>query len=169
MALDEEKSMNTKDVRSMVDMIRDADTKELVIVSLFLLPLLLGAWSVFLNSLDFLDQYDGWKFLILCFLLLLYVGGLIYMKEADTQEDKLKRARYHIETRLKKRGGHRVSFDAIRKEVNETYADDFLKKLIDMNPEIFGTVTIEKGNKPGIKLVTEELEHTQPAAPSDRR
>ena len=160
--------MNTKEVQSMVDMIRDAGKKELVIVSLFLLPLLLGAWSIFLNSLSFLDQHDGWKLLIICFLLALYVGGLIYMKTADTQQDKLKRARYHIETRLKKRGGHRASFDAIRNEVNETYSDEFLKKLIDVNPEIFGTSPIKKGDKPGITLVPVESEDTQPATPPDR-
>lgn len=138
--------MNTKEVRSMVDMIRDAGNKEIVIVSLFLLPLLLDAWSIFLNSLDFLNQHDDWKLLIICLILALYVGGLIYMKTADTQEDKLKRARYHVETRLKKRGGHRASFDAIRDEVNETYSDDFLRKLIDLNPEIFGTCMIKKGD-----------------------
>ncbi|OHB58447.1 MAG: hypothetical protein A2173_08930 [Planctomycetes bacterium RBG_13_44_8b] len=156
--------MNIKEVRSMVDMIRDADSKELIIVSLFLLPLLLGAWLGFLNSLDFLDQHDGLKFMIVFILLILYVGGLIYMKIADTQKDKLKRARYHVETRLKKRGGHRASFDAIRNEVNETYSDDFLKKLIELNPEIFGTCTIKKGKKPGITLVTVESEDTQPVA-----
>jgi Tfp pilus assembly protein PilO len=150
-----------QEVRSMIDMIKDAETKELVIVSLFLLPILLGAWSIFLNSLDFLDQYDGWKLLIICFLLSIYVVGLIYMKKVDTQEDKLKGARYHIETRLQKRGGHRASFDAIRKEVKESYSDDFLRKLIDVNPEIFGTCTIKKGNKPGITLVTLETEDTQ--------
>ena len=89
------------------------------------------------------------------------------MKTADTEKDKLKRARYHVETRLKKRGGHRASFDAIRDEVNETYSDDFLKKLIDMNPEIFGTCTITKGNEPGITLVTVKSESTQQAAPPD--
>jgi hypothetical protein len=153
--------MDYKEVRSMVDMIRDAKTEELVIVSLVLLPVLLGAWYFFLNSLGFLDQHNGWKLLIIFFILALYVGGLIYMKRADTLENKLKRARYHIETRLKKRGSHRASFDAIRNEVNETYADDFLKKLIDVNPEIFGTCTIKKGNKPGITLVTVEPEDTQ--------
>lgn len=70
--------MNTKDVRLMVDLIRDADKKELVIVSLFLLPLLLGAWSIFLNSLGFLDQHDGWKLLIICFLLAIYVLPHLY-------------------------------------------------------------------------------------------
>ncbi len=162
--LGEHRAMNIKEVRSMVDMIRDADKKELIIVSLFLLPLLLGAWSVFLNSLDFFDQHDGWKCMIICILLILYVGGIIYMKKADTEEDKLKRARYHVETRLKKRGGHRASFDAIRNEVNEIYSDDFLKKLIDLNPEIFGTCTIKKGKNPGITLVTVESEDTQPKA-----
>jgi len=82
------------------------------------------------------------------------------MKKADTEQDKLKRARYHVETRLKKRGGHRASFDAIRNEVSETYSDDFLKKLMDLNPEIFGRCTIKKGKKPGITLVTVESEDT---------
>ncbi len=86
------------------------------------------------------------------------------MKKADTKEDKLKRARYHVETRLKKRGGHRASFDAIREEVNESYSDDFLKELIDVNPEIFGTCTIKKGKKPGITLVEVESEDTKPSA-----
>jgi len=153
--------MNIKEVRSMVDMIRDADHKELVIVSLFLLPLLLGAWSILLNSLNFLDQHNGWKMLIICLLLVLYVGGLIYMKRKDTQKEKLKRARYHVETRLKKRGGHRASFEAIRNEVNETYSDDFLNKLIELNPEIFGKCTIKTGHKQGITLVEVESEDTQ--------
>jgi len=150
--------MNIKEVRSVVDMIRDAGNKELIIVSLFLLPLLLGAWSFFINSLDFLDQYNGWKLIIICILLCLYVGGLIYMKSQDTRKEKLRRARYHVETRLKKRGGHRASFEAIRNEVNETYTDDFLKELIEKNPEVFGTVTIKKGRKPGITLVEAKTE-----------
>jgi len=91
------------------------------------------------------------------------------MKRADTQEDKLKRARYHVETRLKKREGHRASFDAIRNEVNQTYSNEFLEKLIDLNPEIFGTCTIKKGMKRGITLVPVESEDTQPAAPPDRQ
>jgi len=154
--------MNVKEVRSIVDMIRDARSKELIIISLFLLPILLGAWSIFLNSLDFLKQYGGLKCIIILILFILYVGGLIYMKKADTEEDKLKRARYHVETRLKKRGGNRASFDAIRDEVNEKYTDQFLNKLIDKNPEIFGKCKIKKGNKEGITLVTIESENTQP-------
>jgi hypothetical protein len=152
--------MDSKEVKSIVDIIRDAETKELVIVSLFLLPILLGAWSVFLNSLTFLDQHEGWKFLVLCLLLFIYIGGLIYMKLTDTMKDKLKRARFHVETSLKKRGGNRASFDAIRNEVDESYSDEFLKKLIDINPEVFGRCQVirDDGNRPGITLVSVEFE-----------
>lgn len=152
--------MNSKEVKSIVDIIRDAETKELSIVSLFLLPILLGAWSVFLNSITFLDQNEGYKFLILCVLLFIYFGGLVYMKLTDTMKDKLKRARLHVETRLKKRGGNRASFDAIRNEVDENYSDEFLRKLIDINPEVFSRCQIKRsdGDRAGITLVKVELE-----------
>jgi len=155
--------MDIKEVRSIVDMIRDAEKEELIIVSLFLLPILLGAWSVLLNSLDFLDQHSGFKLLIIFIILCLYVGGLVYMKKTDNEKERLKRARYHVETRLKKRGGNRASFDAIRNEVNEDYTDDFLKELIEMNPEVFGTCKIKRsdGQRDGITLVPVELEKTQ--------
>jgi len=163
--LSEGRFMNIKEVRAIVDMIRDANKKELIIISLPLLPLLLGGWSVFLNSLHFLDQHDGLKFIIICFLLVIYVGGIIYMKRADTKKERLKRARYHIETRLRKRGGHRASFEAIRNEVNETYSDEDINELIESNPDIFGKCTIKKGNKPGITLVEMDPEDTQQSAP----
>jgi hypothetical protein len=68
---------------------------------------------------------------------------LLDRKIVVTQEDKLKRARSHVETRLKKmRGAPRASFDRIRKEVGETYSDEFLEELIDVNPEIFATCSI---------------------------
>lgn len=38
----------------------------------------------------------------------------------------------------------------------KTYSDEFLKKLIDVNPEVFGTCTIKKSRKQGITLVTVE-------------
>ena len=159
--------MNNKEVRSMIDMIRDADNKELVIVSLILLPIPLGAWSVFLNGLDFLDQHPIWKLMIIGILPVWYIVGLICIKKRDTQKEKLKRARYHVETRLRKRRGHRASFEAIRNEVNEDYSNDFLKKLIEENPEIFGTCRIKKGHKSGITLVEVESEKSQQDASAD--
>jgi hypothetical protein len=155
--------MDIKEVRSSVDLIRDASSADLVIISLFLLPILLGAWSLLLNSLHFLDQHDGSKLLTVGILLLIYVAGLVIMKLWDPREEKLKRARAHVENRLRRRPGHRASFDAIRSEVDSRYDDPFIRELIDKNPGIFQTCTIKRtdGTKAGITLVDESPETAQ--------
>ena len=150
--------MDIKDVRSCVDLVREASKKDLTIVSLFLLPVLLGVWSVFLNTLHFLDHHDGYKITFIGLVLVLYLVGLPIMKCWDPREEKLKRARYHVQNRLKQRPGHRGSFDAIKGEVNEAYTDGFMRELIDQNPAIFRTCMIKRtgGSRPGIALVEEE-------------
>ena len=158
--------MKINDVRSAVDIIRDASKADLIIVSLFLLPILLGIWSIFLNRISYLDQHDSWKFAVLIAISSIYVLGLIIMKWCDPDDEKLKRARLHIKNRLEQRRGKRASFMAIREEVNEEYTDDFLKKLIDKNPATFRTVQVKRSGQklPGITLVEEELEDIQPTA-----
>ena len=158
--------MKIKDVRSAIDIIRDASKADLVIVSLFLLPILLGTWSIFLNSISFLDQHDGWKSTVLIVISVIYVIGLISMKWWDPPDEQLKRARLHVKNRLEKRGGRRASFMAIREEVNEEYTDNLLKQLIEKNPETFCTVKVKREGKyeSGITLVKNELENTQPTA-----
>ena len=141
----EKKYIGVKDIQAVFYMLRDASSKELGIISLFLLPLLFGIWYVFFNELKW------WKVV----LLIAYVVALVYMKS----NDKLARARYHVKTRLKKKGG-RASFDFIREKVNETYSDDFLNKLIEMNPKLFGKCDIKRsdGARPGITLEVAKLE-----------
>ena len=154
--------MEIKDIRSCVDLIREASTADLTIVSLFLLPLLLGGWSLFLNSLRFFDQYDGWKSVIILLLFVTYVVGLIIMKSWDPRDERLKRARMHVQHILKKR--RRASFEFIQEEINQTinqtYTVDFLKELIDKNPAVFRPCPIRRTDggphKRGITLVEEE-------------
>ena len=81
------------------------------------------------------------------------------MKCWDSKEEKLKRARYHIENRLKNKPGTRGSFENIRNTVNSTYNDNFLKELIDKNPTVFRSVRIKK-HGPGITLVDEKSDVT---------
>lgn len=81
--------------------------------------------------------------------------------------ERLERAKYHVETRLRKRRGHRASFEAIRIEVDETYSDEFLKRLIELNPLTFARCILKKGNKPGITLVEIEPRSAKPVSPVD--
>ena len=155
--------MDIKEVRSCVDLVRDASSADLVIISLFLLPVLLGAWSLLLNTLHFLDTHDGSKVLIVGIVLAIYVAGLVIMKLWDPRAEKLKRARAHVENRLKRRRGHRASFDAIRNEVDSRYDNEFIRELIDKNPGIFQTCTIKRTDGPlaGITLADEAPETAQ--------
>ena len=149
--------MNTKGVRSSIDIIRDASKADLIIVSLFLLPILLGSWSYLLNNLDFLNQHAGCKLAIICIVLAVYVVGLIVMKYWDPPEEKLKRARYHVENILKKRV--RASFEYLSNQ-EPTYTPDFLKKLILKYPTVFRDVPI-RNHGPGIRLVEEVEDEKQ--------
>ena len=149
--------MNTKGVRSAIDIIRNASKADLIIVSLFLLPILLGSWSYLLNNLDFLNQHAGYKIAIICIVLAVYVVGLIVMKYWDPPEEKLKRARYHIENILKRRV--RASFEYLGNQ-EPTYTPEFLKKLLQKYPAVFWPVRI-KNHGPGIKLAKEEANDDQ--------
>jgi hypothetical protein len=137
--------MKIKEIRSLIDLIRDASKAEIIIVSLFLLPILLASLSTCLNNISYLDQYDGWKFVVLIVIAAIYILGLIVMKWWDPRDEQLKRARLHVERRLERRSGHRASFEAIRDEVNEKYDDKFLNELIDKNPTIFHRVPVRRG------------------------
>ena len=144
--------MNITGVRSAIDIIRDARKEDLIIVSLFVLPLLLLPWSYLLNTLDFLNEYGHFKFAFVVILSVVYVMGLVYMKCHDPPEERLKRARYHIENILKKR--IRASFEYLEKE-EPTYTSEFIKELMRTYPRVFGPVRI-KNHGPGITLVEEE-------------
>ena len=149
--------MKLKDVRTLVDIVRDSSKVDLVIVSLCLLPILLGSWTVFLNNIKFFDEHNGWKLIAILFVTILYVIGLILMKLCDPHDERLKRAVLHVRHKLERR--KRASYVAIREEVNEGYDDKFLKELIEKNPTIFRTVKVKRKGEylPGITLVNDEI------------
>lgn len=149
--------MDIKEIRSAIDVIRDASKTDLIIVSLFLAPILLGSWSLLLNNLDFLDTYSVLKLVLVCIILVLYVVGLIVMKCWDPPDEKLKRARYHIENILKKR--KRASFEYLKNE-ESTYTPEFIKELMSKYPRVFRPVPI-KGHGDGVTLVEEQSDDDQ--------
>jgi hypothetical protein len=153
-----------KDVRSIVDMIRDTSSADLIILSLFLLPILLGSWSFFLlNNIGYFEEHNALKLLVVILISMVYVIGLFAMKCWDSHDEKLKRGRSHVKHRLEQRKGNRASFVAIREEVNKDYTDDFLRELIDKNPRTFRTVQVKRSDErlPGITLVQDESEDVQ--------
>ena len=152
--------MDNKGIHSVIDMIREASKKDLILVSLILLPIILGEWANFLNVFDLFKQNSCYKLAAIIVVFVFYVFGLILMKCWDSPEEKHKRARHLIENRLKNKPGHRASFKNIRESVNPKYDDNFLRKLIDKNPIVFRPVRIKKYGA-GIALVEEQPDDEQ--------
>jgi hypothetical protein len=150
-----------KDIRSAIDIVRDASKVDLIIVSVFLLPFLLGIWSTALNAIHYLDEHEDWRFICLMVVSILYCVGLVIMKTWDPRDEQLKRAGLHIANFLKHHEKWRWrSFEAIREHVNEKYNDDFLNEMIEKNPARFRRVKVKRHGQgvPGIGLVEEELD-----------
>jgi len=153
------KNVSIKDIRDIIDIIRDTTVSEILIVSLFLLPILLGIWAFFLNSLIALNNLNTIKLLIITIIFIVYIIGIIWIKKADTEKEKLRRARFHILNRISKRTPKIGSFEFIRKEINQDYSDEFLNTLIDNYPETFQKQGI-KGGKLGLGIIEEEPDKT---------
>jgi hypothetical protein len=66
----------------------------------------------------------------------------------DTSLD-LDRVAAHIDNYLSANEYTKVSFERVRKNINESYTDDLLRRLIDERPTQFRRVNLE-GDRPGI-------------------
>ena len=154
--------MNLKEVLTTIDKIRDDPIRNLIFISLFLLPILLASWFGILNNISYLDEQDNLKSIFIFAIIAIYVFGLIIMKISDPLDEKLRRARLHVQNRLEHRGGNRASFEAIREEVNKKYSNEFLEKLIDKNPEIFHKLQVRRSGEYllGIALNKNEEKNT---------
>lgn len=67
----------------------------------------------------------------------------------EDRQAKFDRMTKHIDNYFIAKGFKYVSFEGIRKYVNENYSDDLLKQLIDERPDRFRRAVI-KGDKPSI-------------------
>jgi hypothetical protein len=74
------------------------------------------------------------------------------MRTEQKAQAQVDRMGAHIENYLTAKKFNMVSFERIRKNINEDYTDEMLRRLIDERPDKFRRV-IMKGNRPGIGRV----------------
>ena len=65
--------MDNKGIHSVIDMIREASKKDLILVSLILLPIILGEWANFLNVFDLFKQNSCYKLAAIVVVFVFYV------------------------------------------------------------------------------------------------
>jgi hypothetical protein len=82
-------------------------------------------------------------------------------RQEEKAKAELDRMAAHIENYLRAKKRTMVSFEAVRRNINETYSDEMLRRLIDEKPDKFRRVK-RKGGRPGIGRVP--AQKTKPAA-----
>ena len=147
--------MKPKDAESFLEFVREATIFDILLVSILLLPLYLGAWLVILDSV--LSIGTEQKVWVLVVLFALYVVGIVLMKVGAGKEDKRRRAGIRIRNYLVGRGNTAISFERIRNVIDSSYSDDFLESVIDLFPDDLRLARI-KGGKRGVGLLIEKEE-----------
>ncbi len=142
--------MKAKEASALLDLVRGTPVRDLFITSFLILPIILSAWNVLLLQL-FEFQMMG-KIAVNAILLIAYVVGLAWMKLGESKEELDNRSRKRVVGKLSK--FRMRSFAVLREQLGEHFTDEYFQALIEKYPEDFTTVTI-KGNKPGIKLLTQ--------------
>jgi hypothetical protein len=80
------------------------------------------------------------------------------MKFYNPPEEKRRRAVIHVVNRLQKLPKNWAGFGKIRSYLGDSYTDEFLRDLIEKNPEVFTSVRLKTsaGDIEGITLVQEK-------------
>lgn len=147
--------MKPKDAESLLELVREATIFDILLISILLLPLYLGAWLVILDSvLSISTEQKVW---VLVVLFALYVVGIVLMKVGAGKEDKRRRTGIRIRNYLIGRGNTAISFGRIRDKIDSSYSDDFLISVIDLFPDDLRLARI-KGGKRGVGILIEKEE-----------
>ena len=144
-------SAMVRDGRTTIKIIRRLPTADLFFAPLFLLLLLLPGYETVVGRLSFLDKYAAWKYALPCLFFGLCILAIAWKIWAEWRDVKFERARYDVESILKKRG--LASYERLRR-MGPKYAPEFLNKLIQTYPQVFKHTTMKKKKKPAIALVS---------------
>jgi hypothetical protein len=157
--------MKTDDAKSIVQLVRDASPADVAFVSFAVLPILLTGWTFLLKTVGAFPESIAPRIWIMAILVCLYVVAVIVMKRSQVTRTEKLRAAKHIRNRLERRPApytSLASFDYIRRNVNESYTNEFLSRLIDEFPDQFMRQPCTDGGRkperPGIRLKQEDSE-----------
>ncbi len=156
--------MDGKEFRSVVELMRSASSREIGFIVLLIFPFYLGAWAFVLNNLPVTEALTP---IVLGVVSVAFFVAVLIMRWWDPPDERFRRAAHHVKNFLEHQAKDFRSFEAIRRLVNEDYTDEFMKKLIDRNPEIFRRARIKRegGPKDGIGLIHEMIDETKPVLP----
>ena len=144
--------MKIEGAKSLINLIRNSTLYELFFVSIIVLPICLGSWTIVLKELGLMTNGSG----VLSILLLFYILTLGIMKFYQSKEDEIPQKSIRIRSYIISRKWTRMSFDRINKSIDHSFDDQLLNKIIEKYPEDFRVGTVKSGKKALVILGEEE-------------
>ena len=121
-------------------------------ISFLLLPFVFDAWLDVLERIGF--NAEVFQIASLVIILAAYSLGIIVALVGNSRQRSREVARDQIIEYLKRKNFEMVSFERIRKNINNVYSDDFLSALPIYFPDQLRRAKL-KGNKTGLARIIE--------------
>ena len=145
--------MNSKEALSIVQLVKEASVLEIAFVSLVILPIVLGSWSVLLESA--FTPTPQTKHVILLIIAVLYVATIVVMKFAQSKTYEIHKRRDELLQYLRQTRTKTCKFASVRMNLGEWYSDERIHHLISEFPNQFRKARFQDG---GVGLVQDTEE-----------
>ena len=139
------------DPKTILKTLKEASPFDLFLISFLLLPFVFEAWVGVLEKLEFGICAKYWS---LGIVLAGYIVGVISMLVGSNRQKEREIARDQIVQYLTSKGYEMMSFERVRKNINQAYTDDFLEALPVYFPNLLRKAKL-KGSKPGVARIIE--------------
>lgn len=134
----------------LVKKLLDLPWYNLTLISLLIIPIFIGAWTIVLSAFNLAVTDKQKKYFALSFVLVYIVGLTIGKIGHDKEEIKmLNKTVEALKVDLKSNGGL-MGFKRIR-ERYPSYNDEMLYKIAHLYPTVFGVTPIAHANDPKLR------------------
>lgn len=148
--------MSNYNFNGIIDAMSKASPSHLALVSFIVFPAVLHYWLEVLTGF-FPEILFCWKLVALIFLVLLYLGCLLWLIRENQRRLKLETQKNIIMGRLTANGWKSMSYDSARKVLGDDFSDDQFITVIHAFPDTLRSVRVKGGivdeqqtYKPGI-------------------
>jgi len=143
--------MRVNQLKSIHNWIRNTNTSEILFVSALIMPAYLSLYNYVINQIK-----PEWKESILGIAIIIYIIGVIWMKNSQSREEQNKKDLLVIKNNILDKGFQFMSFEKI-KEIDKKYTEDKIRELIFIYPNELRLAKLKKDKK-GIKILNIEEE-----------
>ena len=139
------------DPKTILKTLKEASPFDLFLVSFLLLPFVFDAWVGVLEKLEFGICAKYWS---LGIVLVGYIVGVVAMLVGSNRQREREMTRDQIIQYLTSKNFEFMSFERIRKNINQAYSDSFLETMPVHFPNQLRKAKL-KGGKPGLARIIE--------------